>query len=102
MRCARPALNVHEQKYQFLHVLGQPPARLTADQVAWVLNCQPHDIPVLVAARLLRPLGQPQPNSVKYFAKATNAVSAHWRDRNRRRLGGDFPAPPAPERIGLS
>jgi hypothetical protein len=22
------------------------------DQVAWVLNCQPHDVPVLVAARV--------------------------------------------------
>ncbi|MBU6411555.1 MAG: hypothetical protein KGR98_14320 [Verrucomicrobia bacterium] len=30
------------------------PARLTAEQAAWVLNCQPHDMPALVAARLLR------------------------------------------------
>jgi len=44
------------------------PARLDAEQVAWVLNYQPHDVPVLVAARLLKPLGNPQPNSVKYFA----------------------------------
>jgi len=32
------------------------------------LNCQPYDVPVLVAARLLKPLDNPQPNSVKYFA----------------------------------
>jgi hypothetical protein len=25
-------------------------------------------VPVLVAARLLKPLGNPQPNSVKFFA----------------------------------
>jgi hypothetical protein len=29
-------------------------ARLTAEQVAWVLNCQPHDVPVMVAAKLLK------------------------------------------------
>jgi len=33
-----------------------------------VLNCQPHDVPVLVAARLLKPLGNPPQISVKYFA----------------------------------
>lgn len=62
-----------------------------------MLNCQPHDIPVLVVARLLKPLGNPQPNSVKYFAtldvlelmqdrtwlaKITNAVSQHWKQKN--------------------
>jgi len=62
-----------------------------------VLNCQTHDVPVLVAARLLKPLGNPTPNSVKYFAtgevlemgndrvwlaRLTNAISLHWRDRN--------------------
>jgi hypothetical protein len=43
------------------------PARLTVEQVAWVLNCQPHDVPILVAARLLKPLGSPPPNSVKFL-----------------------------------
>ena len=33
--------------------------RLTSEQVAWVLNCQPHDVPVLVMGRLLKPLGNP-------------------------------------------
>ena len=33
-----------------------------------MLNCQPHDVPVLIASKLLKPLGNPQPNSVKYFA----------------------------------
>ncbi len=32
-------------------LLGQVPARLTAEQAAWALNCQAHDVPVLVAAR---------------------------------------------------
>jgi hypothetical protein len=62
-----------------------------------VLNCQPHDVPVLVAARLLKPLGNPPPNSVKYFAvlelqelakdrawpaKVTYALNQHWQKRN--------------------
>ena len=86
-----------EEQNQLLRLLGQIPARLTAEQTAWVLNCQPHDIPVLVAARLLKPLGNPQPNSVKYFAsvevlelakdrpwlaKMTNAVNQHWQRKN--------------------
>lgn len=86
-----------EEQYQFLRLLGQLPARLTAEQAAWVLNCQPHDVPVLAAARLLKPLGNPAPNGVKYYAsvdimelakdrtwlaRATNALNQHWRKKN--------------------
>jgi hypothetical protein len=39
-----------EEQNQFLRLLGQIPGRLTAEQTAWVLNCQPYDIPILVAA----------------------------------------------------
>src|SRR5260370_29124661 len=89
-----------EEQNQFLRLLGQLPARLTAEQAAWVLNCQPHDVPVLVAARLLKPLGIAPPNSVKYFAsaelvelmadrkwqaKVTNAVTQHWQVKNQRK-----------------
>lgn len=86
-----------DEKNQFLRLLNQIPSRLTAEQVAWVLNCQPHDVPVLVAAKILKPLGNPQPNSVKYFAalevleqardrswlaKITNALNQHWQRKN--------------------
>jgi hypothetical protein len=86
-----------EDQHQFLRLLNQSPARLTAEQAAWVLNCQPHDVPILVAARLLKPLGNPLPSSVKYFAafelleqvqdrtwlaKVTNALNQHWQKRN--------------------
>ena len=89
-----------EEQHQFLRLLGQLPARLTVEQAAWVLNCQPHDVPVLVAARLLKPLGNPQPNSVKYFAtlevlehakdrtrlaKVTNSLSQYWQKKRMRR-----------------
>ena len=52
---------MREEQHQFLRLLNQLPARLTAEQAAWVLNCQPHDVPILVAARLLKPLGNPPP-----------------------------------------
>ena len=91
---------MREDQLQFLSVFGRLPARLVAEQVAWVLNCQPHDVPVLVAARLLKPLGHPAPNGVKYFAtaellelmadriwlaKVTNAVNQHWQKKNHRK-----------------
>lgn len=88
---------MREDQHRFLALLGQLPARLTAEQTAWALNCQPHDVPILVAARLLKPLGNPPPNSVKFFAtlevleqakdrmwlaRVTNTLSQHWQKKN--------------------
>ncbi len=93
---------MRDDQHRFLSLLGQLPARLTAEQAAWVLNCQPHDVPVLVTARLLRPLGNPAPNSVKYFAaadvlelakdrtwlaKVTNTIGQHWKQKNLHKKG---------------
>ena len=39
---------MRDDQQRFLNLLGQLPARLTAEQTAWVLNCQAHDVPVLV------------------------------------------------------
>jgi len=81
-------------------LLGQLPARLTAEQAAWVLNCQPHDIPALVAAKLLKPLGNPPQNGVKFFAtielleaskdshwlgRVSATIYQHWRKKNIHR-----------------
>lgn len=86
-----------EEQFRFLRLLGQLPARLTAQQVAWVLNCQPHDVPILVGARLLKPLGNPAQNGVKFFAtaellelakekvwlaKVTNTITQRWQLQN--------------------
>jgi hypothetical protein len=95
---------MNDQQHALLSLLAQPPARLTVEQVAYVLNCQPHDVPVLVAARLLKPLGSPADNCAKYFpaveiielardrgwlGKMTNAVYQHWRTKNgNRHCGG--------------
>ena len=72
---------MRDDQHRFLMLLGQLPARLTAEQAAWVLNCQPHDIPALVAARLIKPLGNPPPNGAKFFATAEVLESSkdrHW------------------------
>ena len=86
-----------EEQQRFLSLLGQLPARLTAEQAGWVLNCQPHDIPALVAAKLLKPLGNPPPNGTKFFATAdlleaskdshwlarmSATIYQHWRKKN--------------------
>jgi hypothetical protein len=72
---------MRDDQHKFLMLLGQLPARLTAEQAAWVLNCQPHDIPALVTARLLKPLGNPPQNGIKFFATEDVLESAkdrHW------------------------
>ena len=97
---ARLVLRMKDDQHRFLSLLGQLPARLTAEQTGWVLNCQPHDIPALVSSRLLKPLGNPAQNSTKYFAtadvleltkdrawlvKVTNIICQHWQKQNARK-----------------
>ena len=88
------------------------PGRLNADQAAAVLGFAPHDIPLLVRAKLLSPLGKPAPNAIKFFAavvverlaeddtwlgKATNAIYNYWLGQNsRRRRGGVDSGPGTP------
>ena len=88
-----------DEQQKFLQLLGQLPARLTAEQAAWVLNCQPHDVPVLVAAKLIKPLGNPPANGIKFFCTAdlleasqdrnwlvrvSVAIYQHWHNKNAR------------------
>ena len=85
-----------------MSIFGDVSARLTVDEVALVFNCQPHDVRALVAARLLRPLGNPKDNARRFFArdeirqlskdpvwlsKMTNAIYRHWRDKNNAANG---------------
>ena len=91
---------MRDDQHRFLTLLGQLPARLTVEQAAWVLNCQPHDVPVLVATKLLKPLGNPPQNGTKYFAtkevlesakdekwltRMTAALYQHWQKKNARK-----------------
>jgi hypothetical protein len=79
--------------------LRRLPARLNTAETATLLGFQEHDIPTLVAAKMLTPLGKPAPNAPKYFAaveiedltrsrdwlsNATKALAKQWREKNSR------------------
>src|SRR6266852_210462 len=83
--------------------LRRLPARLTVQQTAALLNCGEHDIPVLVSNGLLKPLGHPPANAVKYFAptdvlemagdstrmgQICDAIYEHWRGKNAAKSNG--------------
>ena len=86
-----------------LLTLSQLPARLTVEQAAWYLGFQPKEIPILVAAKLLKPLGHPATSGVKYYStaqlsklreddgwldRASDAIVKFWRNKNNGRRNG--------------
>jgi len=92
-------MNLTAQQTEFLS-WKVVPARLDATHAAWFLGFEPQEIPMLVAAGLLKPLGHPARNSTKYFAtetleqfrrdekwlaRASDAIANYWRERNARR-----------------
>jgi hypothetical protein len=50
------------------------PARLNVEQAATLLGFRVLEIPILLKARLLKPLGDPAPNGRKYFSTADNTM----------------------------
>ena len=90
---------MNPDKERFLN-LKTHPERLTAEQAAWMLGFSNHEIPILIAKNLLKPLGHPAQNGPKFFlmaamkdlerdekwhGKATDAVSEYWRYKNGRK-----------------
>lgn len=86
-------MNVTEQQTGFLgwKVI---PARLDATRTAWFLGFDPHEVPMLVTAGLLKPPGHCARNSTQFFAtetleqfrrdekwlaRASDAIARHWR-----------------------
>jgi hypothetical protein len=79
------------------------PGRLTVAQASLLLGFHSVDLPVLIGKRLLRPLGKPAPNAIKYFARreierladdsawlsrATQTMYEHWHKRNKGNMTG--------------
>lgn len=77
--------------------LRRLPAMLNTAQTAVMLGLAEHDMPVLVRTGLLKPLGNPPPNAVKYFCtaqvlefagehailnKIRSTVYEYWRGKN--------------------
>ena len=90
---------MNQAKKDFLSLVT-PPARVGIDETSWLLGFNEHDIPVLVSAGLLKPLGRPTATGSKYFAavelqtlrndirwlvKASDAIVNHWRSKNSGR-----------------
>jgi hypothetical protein len=108
---------MNPERKEFLTVMRMPPARVLAEEAAWYLGFMPHDIPVLVSAGLLKPLGHPPASGTKFFATATllklrddvswlarasDAIVKHWQVKNSRKSKtrnesprANFASPPA-------
>jgi hypothetical protein len=87
------------QRERFLN-LKRLPAMMNPEETAMFLGVASHDIPILVAHKLLTPLGNPVQSSVKYFAKvvleeleknvewlhrARATLQDHWSMKNARK-----------------
>ena len=90
---------MNQAKKDFLSLVT-PPARLGINETAWLLGFSEHDIPVLISAGMLKPLGRPTASGSKYFAtvelqnlrndtrwlaKASDAIVNYWRGKNSSR-----------------
>lgn len=80
--------------------MSQLPARVVAEEAAWLLGFATHDIPALVSAGLLKPSGHPPASGAKFFAiaallklrddekwlaRASDAIVRHWQSQNERK-----------------
>jgi hypothetical protein len=84
------------------------PARVDSARAAKLLGFQEHDIPALVRAKLLKPLGSPLANNApRYFAscelvrlandvaflnQATRVIGQYWKRKNSRRTKSQLTA----------
>jgi hypothetical protein len=83
-----------------LQALEKYPVFLTKEKVAEALGIATHNIPVLMRAGLLKPLGHPGRYCVKHFSrdalaekfaspewldKVMAAIHRHWRNKNARK-----------------
>jgi len=96
----QPTTNGAERE-KFLNRKSHP-ARLTMEETGWALGFSAHEIPVLISRGLIKPLGHPVPNTMKWFAavsveelrqdvkwlsRATDAMMEYWRGKNARKTG---------------
>jgi hypothetical protein len=90
---------MNSQQEQFLN-LRTLPARLKVEEAAWYLGFAAHEIPILMAEGLLKPLGRPPATGVKHFstaaleelrrdekwlARASDCIVHYWKGRNEKK-----------------
>ena len=101
---------------QFLN-LENYPARLKVEEASWFLGFAPHEITILMAEGLLKPLGRPPMTGVKYFstvaleelrrdqkwlARASDCVVQYWKGRNEKKTAHREPVHAAPRQASPS
>ena len=97
-----------------LWVASDLPARLDVADVAKKLGIAVSDVPVLIGAGLLKPLGNPAANAPKVFAttevlvlacdvkwlnKATKACADYWKKKRLRQTAGGEAVPKMEEAV---
>ena len=83
MRKSKFRFAMDSERYQFIN-LAKLPGRLIPEEAAWCLGFSAHDIPILIANNLLKPLGNPPPNGGRYFSGSEIdrlRVDTKWCDR---------------------
>ena len=90
---------MNSQQEQFLN-LKTMPARIKVEEVAWYLGFATHEVTILMAEGLLKPLGRPPSTGTKYFsssaleelrrdekwlARASDCVVHYWKARNEKK-----------------
>jgi len=90
---------MNAQQEQFLN-LKTLPARVRVEDAALLLGFSTHEIPILAAHGLIKPLGHPPLTGVKFFAmvvleelrkdekwlaKASDCIVEYWRGVNQKR-----------------
>jgi hypothetical protein len=105
---------VNPEREKYLN-LRTKPGKVTAEEAAWHLGFLAHEIPILLSAGLLPPLGEPAENGVKFFStndldklnqdrawlsKACNVVVKYWKDRNLLRPTRNAQGKWTPRRYG--
>lgn len=93
------------------------PARIDAIGVAKFLGFAEHDIPILTAEGMLKPLGNPAQNAPKYFSsveivllvtnrswldKATKKIATHWSNKRERGQRNHSRIPPLRSKLSLT
>jgi hypothetical protein len=89
---------MNSQAEQFLN-LKTLPARVRVEEAAWLLGFSAHEIPILAAHGLIKPLGHPTIAGVKFFsvttleelrrnekwlARACDCIAEYWRKANQK------------------
>ena len=98
---------VRDKDLHWLFSAVRLPGILESDEAAALLGLPAHTVPILIAAKHLKPLGRPTEKASKKFAadyvnelmhdqkwqdQATRIIESYWTDQNKKKPKAAFPA----------